>query len=174
MNPLGTSIGRKWLKFVPATAVAYVLIGTTPQIARACSVDRVRTPQEIVMLADAIYRVRAPVLVGSAPTPRTEPSVIRFVVMETLKGAPLDRLPVSGVLGSADDPNDYPVPYAFVRPAGRRGTCFAQEYGATRDFLLFMRAGTPYWSPLAPTNEQVFGPSDPWVEWVRTALRPES
>ncbi|OLC77802.1 MAG: hypothetical protein AUH72_16990 [Acidobacteria bacterium 13_1_40CM_4_65_8] len=25
---------------------------------------------------------------------------------------------------------------------------------------------TPYWSPLRPTNEQLFGVADPWERWV--------
>ena len=29
---------------------------------------------------------------------------------------------------------------------------------------------TPYWRALAPTNEQVFGPDDPWESWVRRQL----
>ena len=29
---------------------------------------------------------------------------------------------------------------------------------------------TPYWQSLAPTNEQVRGPDDPWVAWVRKEL----
>jgi hypothetical protein len=31
---------------------------------------------------------------------------------------------------------------------------------------------TPYWEALAPTNEQVHRPYDPWVVWVRRRLTP--
>ena len=30
---------------------------------------------------------------------------------------------------------------------------------------------TPYWAALAATNEQVRGHDDPWLRWVRTAVR---
>jgi hypothetical protein len=29
---------------------------------------------------------------------------------------------------------------------------------------------TPYWAPLLPTNEQLHGPDDPWLAWVRTRV----
>jgi hypothetical protein len=45
--------------------------------------------------------------------------------------------------------------------------------GAT--YLMFLRRLdgelTPYWSPLAPTNEQVMPLGEEWVEWVRPNIR---
>jgi hypothetical protein len=61
--------------------------------------------------------------------------------------------------------------------------CFALEYRRGAEYLLFLRRGdhssyaqseqlTPYWAPLGPTNEQLFGGgSDPWLLWVRGQLR---
>jgi hypothetical protein len=45
-------------------------------------------------------------------------------------------------------------------------------YRRGAEYLLLLtreQAGelTPYWSPLAPTNEQVSGPDDPWIQWVK-------
>ena len=30
---------------------------------------------------------------------------------------------------------------------------------------------TPYWAPLAPASEQLFGCDDRWAAWVRSELR---
>jgi hypothetical protein len=74
-----------------------------------------------------------------------------------------------------DDFNPAPVPYPAVRPAGQRGSCFAEEYRRGGEFLLLLKrtAGhlTPYWAALAPTNEQIRGADDRWVRWVREARR---
>ena len=59
---------------------------------------------------------------------------------------------------------------------GLDGPCFAYEYrlGAEYLFLLNRVDGsdvlTPYWIALGPTNEQIRGPEDPWVRWVREQL----
>ncbi len=92
-------------------------------------------------------------------------------------------LEISGVLSEQDDPNDRPAPYDFVRRSGRRGNCFALDYRRGAEYLLFLTRGfrpssarrddfTPYWAPLAATNEQLFGTDDPWVIWVRKSLSP--
>jgi hypothetical protein len=71
----------------------------------------------------------------------------------------------------SDDFNDRPVPYDWVRSSGTSGSCFAFDYREGAEYLLFLRSIggvlTPYWAPLAPTNEQVTGPEDPWVIWTR-------
>ncbi len=73
-----------------------------------------------------------------------------------------------------------PVPYDFIRPGGRHGNCVALEYRQGAEYLLLLKRSsnqaalpdtlTPYWAALAPTNEQVFGPADPWVAWVRKTV----
>jgi hypothetical protein len=85
----------------------------------------------------------------------------------------------SGVLVEQEDLRDGPIPYQMVRPAGQRGNCFATEYRPGAEYLLLLsrsdRAGlTPYWAPLAPLNEQIRGPDDPWVAWVREQLEDAS
>jgi hypothetical protein len=89
----------------------------------------------------------------------------------------------NGELNQRDDPNDRPAPYGFVRPGGRHGNCFALGYRSGGEYLLLLRRTehpssaqpndlTPYWSPLAPTNEQLFGgTSDPWFAWVARWIR---
>jgi TonB family protein len=53
------------------------------------------------------------------------------------------------------------------------------------EYLLFLNAGgirldarpvdlTPYWAPLAPTNEQVFGEADAWSHWVIEEIKASS
>jgi hypothetical protein len=46
----------------------------------------------------------------------------------------------------------------MLRRAG--GAAYAQPNGLT-----------PYWMPLRPTNEQVFGSDDPWVRWVVETIK---
>jgi len=36
--------------------------------------------------------------------------------------------------------------------------------------VLEVLKGTPYWTPLSPTNEEVSGLDDPWVVWVKRQL----
>lgn len=155
--------------------VAIVLaVGLAVQsaFAIACQTKRVVSPQELVAKADGIYLVRAegydasysPAVQGSVPR-------IRFSVLARLKGKEPKALIAPGILVETDDPNDSPFPFDFVRPAGRRGMCFATEYKAGAAYLLLYRAGTPYWSRLAPTNEQVTGSADRWVVWVRNQVR---
>ena len=54
------------------------------------------------------------------------------------------------------------MPYDFVRLGGRWGSCFADDYRAGGEFLLFFKNGDHQWSPLAAVNEEVWAPNDPW------------
>src|SRR6185503_20371718 len=73
-------------------------------------------------------------------------------------------------------------PYRFVRPGGRSGSCFANSYKKGAQFLLFLKRSnfrpetntgfTINISALGPTNEQLRGPGDPWIEWVKAYLSP--
>jgi hypothetical protein len=106
---------------------------------------------------------------------------VDFVVLEVLKGVlPSQVITFNGHLEERDDPSDRPIPYDFVRLGGRAGNCYALGYRQGAEYLLLLRrAGrsyaqgdllTPYWSPLAPANEQLFGAEDPWLLWVREEL----
>lgn len=109
---------------------------------------------------------------------------MRFRVLSILKGTlSSTRLVFNGVPAAKDEPNRSPVPYQTARPSAD-AACVTVEYRQGAEYLLFLkRAGhpafaqpdelTPYWAPLAPTNEQLFNPGDRWEEWVRSRLRPD-
>lgn len=96
--------------------------------------------------------------------------ILELEVLEVLKGASApqrvhvlaDEVPFRGR-------NRGPVPYRVARP-GADGPCFAFDYRLGREYLLFFREGQLYFRGLAPLNEEVDGPDDPWVTWVRGAL----
>ena len=133
--------------------------------------------------ADVIVRATA-VKYAVEPEPNTrttgEPeSTIEFKVEEVLKGEdPPESVVLHGYLSDMDDFNDVEVPYKFVRRNGRAGSCFANTYKEGAQFLLFLKKRgdgfTPNISALGPTNEQLRGPDDAWLRWVREYLkRPE-
>ena len=137
--------------------------------------------------AEVIVRARAE---GLSSTPGRDssllsrsPTRVTFAILELLQGRlSSSTIELNGSLADRDDRNDRPVPYDFIRPEGRRGNCFALAYRAGAEYLLLLRRGeppadtpnelTPYWSPLSPTNEQLFeGARDAWFVWVRNELR---
>lgn len=130
---------------------------------------------EVVVRATAIGRVPAP-----PGHPRTGGHFMSFAVIEVLEGTPPSDTLV--FMGGEDDrdsfrePGDDRVPYvAFHRWYGG-GDCIAGTYRPGAEYLLLLgRRGDgpeldPYWAMLAPTSEQIRGPRDPWVTWVRKAL----
>jgi hypothetical protein len=154
------------------------LFGTTA--AYACRTVR---PTTTAMVEDAEVIVR--VEVGEyVEEPKGEirtlgePSdaTIKFKVKETLKG---DSVPseiiLNGYLSDRDDFNETKVPYNFVRPGGRGGSCSAYQYKKGAEFLLFLiKADEKYtvrWYALAPTNEQLHSSNDEWITWVRDYLK---
>jgi hypothetical protein len=159
---------------------AAALFACAPSIGLACSASHIVAPLQLVADADAIVRVRA-VATAAGPAslrtgPYSQPSpgpvpMVAFEILEIVHGAtPARPLRVVGVAVGADDWNDQVPPYDFVRPAGRKGRCHATEYRLGAQYLMFFRRGSVYWSPLAPTNEQVRGANDPWVAWVKRAV----
>jgi hypothetical protein len=126
----------------------------------------------------------AVIVVAVARRPETPPAwpappLIEFHVQSVLRGngrlepeyIPSPLL-IEGTLTQRDDFNDRPSPYDFVRPTGRYGTCFTREYREGARYLLLLNksatgALTPYWAPLAPTNEQLHPGDDPWLVAVR-------
>jgi hypothetical protein len=110
---------------------------------------------------------------SSFPIERGE-ELIRFVILEQLKGETLFSIAVPGILTDRPDMNDTPVPYGMVRPAGRGGGCFARTYQRRGEYLLLLKKVdgrlTPYWASLGATNEQIRDKNDPWVMWVRQQL----
>ncbi len=162
-----------------------------------CSVYR-RTPKhpddpvkDMVRTADAIVRARAvrkatPSEMDSAglkfiPGVRIPPpeGAVVFDVLEVIKGQNVHNpLVIGGALTDHDDFNDGPVPYLGVRMEGRTGFCFASTYRQGGEFLLMLfrdqvgRLGpSSRYYPLMPLNEQLHGPEDPWVAWVRAQVK---
>jgi len=154
---------------------ATLALAGCPVAVQACKVKDVVSPADLVKDADRIYHVRAEGYFArpGETRPATSPEV-RFSVLAVLKGTSQDQqLHYAGVLVERDDPNEQPVPYDMVRSAGRHGDCFAKQYRKGREYVLLVKSGTPYWSPLAPTNEQISGESDPWLAWVKAAATRE-
>ncbi len=107
-------------------------------------------------------------------------SKVLFKIEEILKGdTHSGTIELNGYLSDQDDFNDHPAPYNFVRRGGRHGSCFANTYKKGAQFLLCLRrsdavkwpgATTPFTvniDPLAPVNEQLHSPDDPWVYHIK-------
>jgi hypothetical protein len=144
---------------------------------------------DLIRGAEVIARVRAEgtSIVPGRPRRRSDDVIgtetqVEFAVIDVLKGQLASAtIAFNGVLQDRDDRNDRPVPYDHVRLGGH-AACFALGYRAGAEYLLFLRRTrnpqlaqpddlTPYWSPLSPTNEQLFkGAQDPWLRWVTQAL----
>ncbi len=155
-----------------------IVIVLIPTPAWPCSVDGpLPSAETLVHRSDVIVRVRAETVAPKAVWVHpAAPSHVNFTVLEIVKGElSSGTLSFNGVASERDDRNDRPVPYDFVRPAGRGGGCFAIEYRLGSEYLLLLKKTgdpdrsilTPYWAALRPTNEQLFdGHSDPWFRWV--------
>jgi len=135
------------------------------------------TPPDWVAGADVIVRARAVQLVNSVSTSRpTWKTKIRFEAVEVIKGTVNGaELAFEGAALDRNDWNRLPVPYTMVRPGGRSGNCYAFNYRLGQEYLLMLKrvdgALTPYWASLAATNEQLSGPADKWLVWVRQAVQ---
>ena len=162
--------------------------------ARACSVQTLRQNADHVYTRDQIgaFVDSATVIVRAVadraygpgrgggdflhPSLPVEGPIISFTVREWIRGEP-DKKPLraDGYFMDVDDFNPRPTPYPMVRRAGQHGDCYAKEYRRGAEYLLIMRKTrrglTPYWMPLAPSNEQIRGDNDPWLLWVRDRVR---
>lgn len=150
------------------TSAAYPCTRTTPV-----------STTEMLTNADAIVRAKAvgPVRPGSPPASPADHGVLRFDVLEVVKGdRELTTVVLPGHLIDRDDFNDQSPPHQ-VRPSGRSGSCYTDEYRVGGEYLLVLKKSTDgtlwttRWYPLGPVNEQLTGPDDPWLEWVRANLK---
>ena len=139
------------------------------------SPEAVVSGAEIIVRATAVKYVKAP---EGDIRQLNEPddTEIEFRVEEILKGEKVPTaLMLNGYLTDRDDFNDRPVPYDFVRPGGRGGSCSAYEYKQGAEFLLFLKKKdgkfSIRWYALAPTNEQLRSADDPWIVWVKEQLK---
>lgn len=139
-----------------------------------------------LFIADFIVRATA-VKYFVTPDPKTRTtgvpeSIVEFKVEETIWGVDVPAtITLHGYLTDSDDFNEAPLPYRFVRPGGRSGSCFANSYKSGAQFLLFLKKApwhmstsgyTTNISALGPTNEQIRDAEDPWVKWVKAYLSP--
>ncbi|HEX8693848.1 MAG TPA: hypothetical protein VF746_15610 [Longimicrobium sp.] len=148
-----------------------------------CSVDppiefSVARTRRIVNDAEVVVRA---VAVGSATPGRRlkawDYDTLAFEVREVLKGENVsDTIYFGGVVTEHDDFQEGPVPYLSHRTLHAAGDCINAYYRIGAEYLLLLgrvpgnrrlRGLTPYWTLLAPTNEQLRGPDDPWLLWVR-------
>jgi hypothetical protein len=172
---------------VMRAVLAFTFLAFCPQLAFPCSVSSIPPAAELVRLAEVIVRARAQAV---SPEPGrnspgslgASPSQIEFRVISVLKGTfRPEQITFNGRLVLRDEPNQGPVPYAAVRHSGD-SSCFAVDYRQGAEYLLFLKRAshrayaqpdqlTPYWAPLTPSNEQVFGSGDPWEKWVQEQLQ---
>jgi hypothetical protein len=161
------------------TNVLWLILGAalfTPE-GHTCSVNGIISNVDMVTAADAVVRAKAVEYASPPSDPHTwttgvPDSRVRFKVIETIRGQSISDLIQPGYLVRADDFNDRPSPYQFVRPGGRAGSCFANSYREEAEFLLFLKKTkdgnfTVNWAALAPVNEQLHSADDPWLLWVR-------
>jgi hypothetical protein len=142
---------------------------------RPFTLDELFDNAEIIVRATAVTYAKPPDDSGLMTTGEAD-STIQFRVEETLRGKDVPLLIIlHGYLNSRDDFNDVSVPYMFVRPGGRRGSCFANTYKEGAQFLLFLKktkAGyTSNISALGPTNEQLHSDDDSWLLWAKDHLK---
>ena len=134
--------------------------------------------REIVQRSEAIVQATA---LGYAPRRAdgdTVTTYVSFAVRDVLKGdAVPDTLVFYGTLEDRDSfhPADQPVPY-LESYRWFSGSCHSTTYRPGGEYLLLlgsserMGESNPYWVWLAPTNEQIRGPDDVWVAWVRQVI----
>ena len=151
----------------------------------ACSRSGPVILRQTCLIAD--YIVRATALEYSVPphdpnsrTTGVPDSQVIFKIEEVLKGSSLTgSIILNGYLNEKDDYNDLSVPYALVRSGGRKGSCFANAYRQGAQFLLFLKKSDQVKLPdittkytvnidaLAPVNEQLHSPDDPWIYYIK-------
>lgn len=134
------------------------------------------TAEALVRETPVIVRATA---VRQVPVSGAQMPGMVFRVVEVLKGEQVpDSLVFAGYVHDADDYNPGPVPYAYRRNGNVGGSCYAYSYKPGAEYLLFLgrfRWGlTPYHSIFSPTNEQLRGPDDPWLKWVRDRIPPDA
>jgi hypothetical protein len=137
---------------------------------------------EYIIRATALQYSQAP----KNPNTRTTgvpDSKVAFKVEEILKGDSLfSPIELNGYLTDDDDFNTLPVPYRFARPGAHKGSCYANQYKRGAQYLLFLKKATHVKSvrattaltvnidALAPVNEQLHSPHDPWMYYIKGVI----
>ncbi len=147
-----------------------VLLLADDSVCRTRIIGQTRTAVGIVIDAELIVRAKA---VAVLDQKRRYSGKIQFKIIEVLKGRAEDEfLTVEGYLYdsqgralNSDDSND-------AEDEGEAySSYFTDTYIKDSEYLLFIREGSPYWSPRAMTNSGVHGPDDSWLLWVKAFLR---
>lgn len=105
---------------------------------------------------------------------------VKFECVSVIRGSPCDPVENSitlrdGMVTAVEELNvNASVPRLYARHSAD-ASCFARGYKRGGMYLLLLKKQgddyTPYWEPLAPTNEQVGGLDDPWVRWVESQVQ---
>lgn len=140
-------------------------------IASPCSTDSNPADRHKLFTAELIVRVVAEEY-AVPPSFRVAPpeGLIRFKVLETIKGPLMPTVALPGELVGKDMFSPEKPPYTRAAHAG--GTCFSSFYSVGGQYLLFLNTNeaghfTANWFPVAPINEQLHSDKDPWLLWVR-------
>jgi hypothetical protein len=165
-------------------SVSFVAVILLAADAYPCSTNSEVSSVEMVNKADAIVRVSAVEYAVAPQDPNVfttgEPdSMIRFKVLEVIRGRMPQELILPGYLVDEDDFNLQQPPYNVVRPNGLMGSCFANSYRSGGQFLLMLKKKqsvgyTVNWYVLGPVNEQLHSANDPWLLWVREQAKKQS
>ena len=118
------------LAVVYTSPVLVLWMAVAPPAASACSRVKPFSFDEL-FVAEVIVRATAVRYVADPSTQTADASdrAIEFNVEEVLRGRNVSaKIILSGRLTDEDDYNEVQVPYDFVRPGGRGGSCFARNY----------------------------------------------
>jgi hypothetical protein len=128
---------------------------------------------EVIVRGTVIGETDAP-----AGSPRPNMRFVAVAVDEILRGSGVpDTIRIMGLINPQDTvPTDYgEVPHlSYLRRYA--GSCISATYAEGGQYLLLLQRTEerdvldPYWIPLAPTNDQVRGSNDRWVQWVRNEI----
>lgn len=149
-----------------------------PESARVWLDESIPMPVDFVRGMPVIVRARAlrevPRLPGDDAGRGAPPTSVRFQVTEVLRGGPLaDTLQFGGYIDERDHFNHGVVPYRRGRDSVD-GSCHTRNYKTGAEYLLFVgntKFGLHLYHTLfSPVNEQLRGPDDPWLLWVREQL----
>ncbi len=146
-----------------------------PESARVWLEESIPMPVDFVRDMPVIVRARAirevPRQPGDDAGRGAPPTSVQFLVTEILRGGRLpDTLQFGGYIDERDHFTHRPVPYRRGRES-LDGSCHARNYKTGAEYLLFL-GNTEfglhlYHSLFSPVNEQLRGPDDPWLLWVR-------
>ena len=180
----GFRVGCQGMRNLSWNQIAFAVLLCSGLKAVACSSPGPHTNEQLVSEAETIVIARAVSGTlehfGNPNWPSVEmmqfhdhlgpgPQVT-FEVIRTLKGpAPTARFTLVGSLRYFG-PNKESAPYKLARPGAQTGMCFAYDYKLGGAFLLLLKGGTPYWSEVRPTNEEIRGERDRWLRWVEARL----